>query len=97
MQTVIGEYNGLIDFSCATQVDISDEQEGARSAFPIIRRRWLHQSVACVLDYRGSVLAPIRNSSTARAHCRPSRMAQTTSDCPRRISPAAKTLATEVR
>ena len=34
---------------------------------------------------------PIRNSSTARAHWRPSRIAQTTSDWPRRMSPAAKT------
>ena len=33
---------------------------------------------------------PIRNSSTARAHWRPSRIAQTTSDWPRRMSPAAK-------
>src|SRR5882762_5938099 len=39
--------------------------------------------------YRGRVLDPIRNSSTARAHCRPSRIAQTTSDWPRRMSPAA--------
>ena len=37
---------------------------------------------------------PIRNSSTARAHCRPSRIAQTTSDWPRRMSPAANTLST---
>ena len=40
--------------------------------------------------YRGSSLAPIRNSSTARAHCRPSRIAQTTSDWPRRMSPQEK-------
>ena len=40
---------------------------------------------------RGSVDAPIRNSSTARAHWRPSRIAHTTSDWPRRMSPAAKT------
>lgn len=30
--------------------------------------------------HRGNVDDPVRNSSTARAHCRPSRMAQTTSD-----------------
>ena len=34
---------------------------------------------------------PISHSSTARAHCRPSRIAQTTKDWPRRISPAVKT------
>ena len=45
---------------------------------------------------RGSVLDPIRKASTSRAHWRPSRMAQTTSDCPRRTSPAANTLATFV-
>jgi hypothetical protein len=38
----------------------------------------------------------MRNSSTARAHCRPSRIAHTTSDCPRRTSPAANTFATYV-
>jgi len=39
----------------------------------------------------GSRVEPIRYWSTARAALRPSVMAQTTSDCPRRISPAAKT------
>ena len=41
---------------------------------------------------RGRSLNPIRNSSTARAACRPSRIAHTTSDWPRRMSPAANTL-----
>ncbi len=41
--------------------------------------------------HRGNDDDPIRNSSTARAHCRPSRMAQTTRDWPRRMSPAANT------
>jgi antitoxin MazE len=49
------------------------------------------------LPYRGKVEAPIRNMSTERAHWRPSRMAQTTRDWPRRISPAANTLSSEVR
>ena len=44
----------------------------------------------------GSVLEPIRNSSIARAAPRPSLMAQTTSDWPRRQSPAAKTFGTFV-
>jgi PIN domain nuclease of toxin-antitoxin system len=48
-------------------------------------------------DHRGSRLVPIRNSSTARAHWRPSRIAQTIKDWPRRMSPAANNLATEVR
>src|SRR5690349_8291830 len=43
---------------------------------------------------RGSSLKPIRYSSTARAACRPSRIAHTTSDWPRRTSPAAKTFGT---
>ncbi len=47
--------------------------------------------------HRGSVLLPIRNASTSRAACRPSRIAQTTSDWPRRMSPAANTLSTLVR
>src|SRR3970282_214451 len=45
--------------------------------------------------YLGSSEKPIRNSSTARAHWRPSRIAHTTSDWPRRVSPAAKTFGTE--
>lgn len=36
---------------------------------------------------------PVRNSSTLRAHSRPSLMAQTTRDWPRRMSPAVKILA----
>ena len=48
-------------------------------------------------DYRGSFETPIRYSSTARAHWRPSRIAQTTRDWPRRMSPHAKMLGTEVR
>lgn len=52
---------------------------------------------ALLVAQRGRSLAPIRNSSTARAHWRPSRMAQTTSDWPRRMSPAVKTLSTLVR
>ena len=39
----------------------------------------------------------VRYSSTSRAHSRPSLIAQTTSDWPRRMSPAAKTLSREVR
>lgn len=40
---------------------------------------------------RGSSLAPISARSTARAHWRPSRIAQTTRLWPRRMSPQAKT------
>jgi hypothetical protein len=47
-------------------------------------------------DYRGRFDPPMRNSSTARAHWRPSRMAHTTSDWPRRTSPAANTFGAEV-
>ena len=39
--------------------------------------------------YRGRTDDPISASSIARAACRPSRIAQTTSDWPRRTSPAA--------
>jgi len=45
---------------------------------------------------RGRTVSPIKNSSTARAAWRPSRIAQTTSDWPRRISPALNTLSIEV-
>jgi hypothetical protein len=46
--------------------------------------------------YLGSVVVPIRYWSIARAHSRPSRIAHTTSDCPRRMSPAENTLGSEV-
>src|SRR6266581_176395 len=49
-----------------------------------------------VATYRGNSEKPIRDSSTTRAHWRPSRIAHTTSDWPRRMSPAAKILGTEV-
>ena len=52
--------------------------------------------VATTMIQRGSTDDPIRNSSTARAHWRPSRIAHTTSDWPRRMSPAANTFGTEV-
>lgn len=45
---------------------------------------------------RGNSECPIRYASTDRAHWRPSRIAHTTSDWPRRMSPAANTLSTDV-
>ena len=45
---------------------------------------------------RGKSEKPIKNSSAARAAWRPSRIAHTTRDWPRRMSPAANTLSTEV-
>ena len=47
--------------------------------------------------YLGSSVRPISALSMACAACRPSRIAHTTSDCPRRISPAANTLGRDVR
>ncbi len=47
--------------------------------------------------HRGNTVAPIRCLSTAWAACRPSRIAHTTSDCPRRMSPQAKTLSADAR
>src|SRR5580658_6725877 len=44
----------------------------------------------------GSLLDPIRYWSIPRAAWRPSLIAHTTRDCPRRISPAAKTPGTDV-
>jgi hypothetical protein len=46
--------------------------------------------------YRGKSVAPIKNRSIDWAHNRPSRIAQTTSDWPRRMSPAEKTFGSEV-
>ena len=66
-----------------------------------VRRRLpLADAVAVAVEHdpprqRGSVVDPIRNLSTACAAWRPSRIAHTTSDWPRRMSPAANTLGTE--
>ena len=49
-----------------------------------------------IAPYRGRVVCPIRNWSIDRAHCRPSRMAHTTRDWPRRMSPAANRPSREV-
>ena len=46
--------------------------------------------------YRGKLVEPIKNLSTACAAWRPSRIAQTTSDWPRRMSPAEKIFGFEV-
>jgi hypothetical protein len=46
--------------------------------------------------YLGKLVVPIKNWSIDRAHNLPSRMAQTTSDWPRRMSPAEKTFGFEV-
>ena len=70
------------------------------AAHPRAFGRWVHVrpgTRGAKGGYRGSRLDPIRNASMARAHCRPSRIAHTTKDWPRRMSPAAKTFATEVR
>ena len=48
------------------------------------------------LCQRGTVVLPIRVSSIERAHWRPSRIAQTTRDWPRRMSPAANSFGTLV-
>ena len=47
-------------------------------------------------SYRGSDVVPISALSIALAHCRPSRIAHTTSDWPRRMSPAANSRSREV-
>jgi hypothetical protein len=47
-------------------------------------------------NYLGKFVDPIKNRSIARAHKRPSRIAQTTSDWPRRMSPAENTFGREV-
>lgn len=46
---------------------------------------------------RGRMLSPVRWMSMAWAAWRPSRMAHTISDWPRRMSPAANTCGSEVR
>ncbi len=69
---------------------------------PLIRRcatfsrKGRRDARAAFVDYRGRVVAPISVSSMAAAHWRPSRIAQTTSDWPRRMSPQANTFGSEV-
>ena len=82
--------------TAADPAPASDAAPAVADTFPCengaVRRRFASYGPA----QRGSSDVPIRNSSTARAHCRPSRIAHTTSDCPRRMSPAANTFGTEV-
>jgi hypothetical protein len=47
-------------------------------------------------SHLGKFVVPIKNVSIDRAHSRPSRIAHTTSDCPRRMSPAENTFGREV-
>ena len=47
-------------------------------------------------SFASNIDSPMRNSSTFRAASRPSEIAHTTKDCPRRQSPAANTFSTEV-
>ena len=62
------------------------------------RRRFrLAPGLGLKAAHRGRSVLPIRNLSMACAAWRPSRIAQTTSDWPRRISPAANTFEREVR
>jgi Endoribonuclease L-PSP len=57
-----------------------------KTDFPRLdKRRAYNSGLAC------RKLSPISQASTARAHSRPSQIAHTTSDCPRRVSPAANT------
>jgi uncharacterized protein len=69
-------------------------EEPGRRSFPCGSRT--RARAVTTLGHRGRLLAPIRNSSTERAAWRPSRIAQTTSDWPRRMSPAANTFGTDV-
>lgn len=68
----------------------------ASAGVPMLPTRSLCERWAIREFHRGRVEEPIRNSSTARAHCLPSRIAHTTRLCPRRMSPAANTLGTLV-
>jgi len=47
-------------------------------------------------SYLGRFVVPIKNSSIARAQGRPSRIAHTASDWPRRMSPAESTSGCEI-
>src|SRR5450830_1554438 len=89
-------YRVRIAASLSTPAQGSKCQSGLRLKGTGTRccRSW--PGLSPVSPQRGKIDDPIKNSSTARAHCRPSRIAHTTSDCPRRTSPAANTLGTEV-
>ena len=76
---------------------LRDSLDGGARQVPDLSIVWFSRASSRRRAYRGRSLAPIRCASTARAHCRPSRIAQTTSDWPRRMSPAVKTLSTLVR
>ncbi len=64
----------------------------ARSRRTVERFKWGYEVYTAMrlLSLLSSREEPIRYSSTLRAHSLPSLMAQTTSDCPRRMSPQLK-------
>ncbi len=80
----------IIDCQCVAAPADNSSNPASRAALggPMLRYT--------LLAYRGSTVAPIKTSSIARAAWRPSRIAQTTEDWPRRTSPAVQSLSTEV-
>src|SRR5262249_53125923 len=69
---------------------------GSRNANRQAASPFRHSHGFSEIHHRGSVVVPIKYLSTACAHWRPSRIAQTTSDWPRRMSPAANTFGLEL-
>jgi len=74
-------------------------RRGARLAVRILGEAGGHKTRPYEINrrYRGSAVDPIKNLSTECAACRPSLIAQTTSDWPRRMSPQANTFGLELR
>ena len=83
---------------CTLPAPVSLQCESARGSVFMTKKGAPRCALLLYLSavQRGSSDEPIRNSSTARAHWRPSRIAHTTSDWPRRMSPATNTFGTEV-
>lgn len=90
------EFHGAGSPTLELDLSLEANQSALRSeGFTDVGNRWAVLSFKTAESYRLYGFER-RYSSTAAAALRPSAIAHTTSDCPRRISPAAKTPDTEL-
>jgi hypothetical protein len=88
LRAVAGSTYAMVHIGGGGSCDCAQDDSGVRVPIGAVPRATEFQ--------RGSAVVPINARSIARAAWRPSRIAQTTSDWPRRTSPAAQTLSTLV-
>src|SRR6266851_4242057 len=99
---VRGRLAGQVGASTGARGWVRSVSYAGLTRVPINLRKSLAKKMGCLVkpgnggSYLGRFVVPIKNSSMARAQRRPSRIAHTASDWPRRISLAENTLGREV-